>query len=350
MSSPPPVSAAPADSADSPRLSASACALALDIGGTKIAAAVVDVTGTLRGTARRPVPAPPADAVAAGEPSAEAVFGAVRDCAEQALAAAGMTGAELAGIGCGCAGPMRWPVGEVSPLNIPAWRDFPLRARLGELYADLPVRVHNDGIALAAGEHWSGAGRGVRNLLAVTVSTGVGGGLVLGDRLLHGGSGNAGHIGHVVVEADGPPCPCGGQGCVEAIAAGPHSVRRALAAGWNPAPGEIADGQALARSAAAGDAVARAELVRAGAAVGAGLASCASLLDLDAAVVAGGFAQSGPIFWEAVGGSFRRHAGLAFARRLRIMPSADPAGGALRGAAAFVLAPDRYGWSDDDPV
>ncbi|MCL9796582.1 ROK family protein, partial [Frankia sp. AgKG'84/4] len=245
----------------------SACALAIDIGGTKIAAAVVDATGALRGTARRPVPAAGArdrsagagartdgrvsgDRVSGGtasggeasggEVSAAEVFEAVRACAEQALAAAGMSAAELAGIGCGCAGPMRWPVGEVSPLNIPAWRDFPLRARLRELHAGLPVRVHNDGIALAAGEHWSGAGRGVRDLLAVTVSTGVGGGLVLGDRLVHGGSGNAGHIGHVVVEADGPACPCGGRGCVEAIASGPNSVRRALAAGWAPGPGEAA--------------------------------------------------------------------------------------------------------------
>ncbi len=374
MPSPSPVPPSPAGSS---RPSASACALAIDIGGTKIAAAVVDATGTLRGTARRAVPVTGARARSGGvdtradgtvldggvvdgaaidgtlsgeEASAAEVFAAVRDCAEQALAAAGMSAAELAGIGCGCAGPMRWPVGEVSPLNIPAWRDFPLRARLRELHAGLPVRVHNDGIALAAGEHWSGSGRGVRDLLAVTVSTGVGGGLVLGDRLLHGGSGNAGHIGHVVVEAEGPACPCGGRGCVEAIASGPNSVRRALAAGWAPAPGEAADGKALARSAAGGDVVARTELIRAGEAIGAGLASSASLLDLDAAVVAGGFAQSGPIFWDAVGSSFRRHAGLAFARRMRILPSADPAAVALRGAAAFVLAPDRYGWPDDGPV
>jgi glucokinase len=399
-----------------PRRSAAggrARALALDIGGTKIAAAVVDADGTLRGAARRPVPtfpSAPADLDRRGglggrneseapdtsehgtartartartdltEPTArtgltrmdgptgaiesdgpesdradvepvfgpaEAVFGAVRDCAAEALAAAGAGVVDLAGVGCGCAGPMRWPAGEVSPLNIPAWRAFPLRDRLRELFAGLPVLVHNDGIALAAGEHWAGAGRGVRNLLAVTVSTGVGGGLVLGGRLLHGSSGNAGHIGHVVVEADGPACPCGGRGCVEAIAAGPHTVRRALAAGWTPVADEPADGRALARAAAAGDGVARGELARAGSAVGAGLASCASLLDLDVAVVAGGFAQSGPIFWAAVLAAFERHAGLAFARRMRIMRSADPSGVALRGAAAFVLAPERCGWPDD---
>lgn len=336
-------------------------ALAIDIGGTKIAAAVVDGDGVIRGSARRPVPRAQVTTTAQATGTAqgasvtrdaangpgvgsEDVFAAVRQCAEGALLEAGVSVAELAGVGCGCAGPMRWPVGEVSPLNIAAWRSFPLRERLREHFAGLPVLVHNDGVALAAGEHWRGAGRDVRNLLTVTVSTGVGGGLILGGRLLHGSSGNAGHIGHVTVETDGPPCPCGGRGCLEAIAAGPHAVRRALAAGWIPPVGQAADGQALAASASAGDAIASRELARSGTAVGAGLAACANLLDLDAAVVAGGFAQSGPIFWDALLAGFDRHAGLAFSRRLRITPSTDPAGVALRGAAAFVLAPARYGW------
>ncbi|WP_243407170.1 ROK family protein [Frankia canadensis] len=361
-------------------------ALAIDIGGTKIAAAVVDGDGALLGSARRPVGTAGAAgaeiearagtetgaeagtevgagiaagaeggtgggsmlaaAAAAELPGAESVFAAVRECAERAMAAAGTGLADLAGVGCGCAGPMRWPAGEVSPLNIPAWRAFPLRARLRELFAGLPVLVHNDGIALAVGEHWRGVGRDVRNLLTVTVSTGVGGGLILDGRLLHGSSGQAGHVGHVPVETDGPPCPCGGRGCVEAIAAGPRAVRRALAAGWIPGDDQPADGRALAASAAAGDVIACRELRRAGTAVGAGIAASASLLDLDAAVVAGGFAQSGPVFWDALLDGFDRHAGLGFVRRLRILPSADPAGAALRGAAAFVLAPGRYGWPD----
>lgn len=319
-------------------------ALAVDIGGTKIATAVVDAGGTLRGAARRPVPA------AADPTGAEEVFGAVRDCVAESLATAGVDPSDLVGVGCGCAGPMRWPEGAVSPLNIPAWREFPLRERLRDLVAGAPVYVHNDGIALAAGEHWAGVGRGVRNLLAVTVSTGVGGGLVLAGQLLHGGWGNAGHIGHVTVAADGPPCPCGGRGCLEVMAAGPHTVRRAQAAGWVPPAGQPADGRTLATSAAAGDQTARRELVRSGAAVGTGLASAANLLDLDAAVVAGGFAQSGPIFWDAMRAGFDRHAGLAFSRRLRILRSADPDRVALWGAAAFVLAPEQYGGWPDQPA
>src|SRR5262249_58300757 len=129
---------------------------------------------------------------------------------------------------------MEWPAGVVSPLNIPAWRSFPLRARLRERFGAVPVRVHNDAICVVAGEHWRGAGRGRDNVLGMVVSTGVGGGLVLDGRLVQGASGNAGHIGHVVVDPAGPECTCGGHGCLEAIARGPALVAWAQSEGWRP--------------------------------------------------------------------------------------------------------------------
>ena len=108
----------------------------------------------------------------------------------------------------------------MSPLNIGAWRDFPLRARL-EASTGLPTFVDNDAKALALGEGWKGAAAGERDFIAMVVSTGVGGGIVLDGRLLDGAAGNAGHIGHVIVEPDGRPCVCGGRGCLEAEASGP---------------------------------------------------------------------------------------------------------------------------------
>ncbi|MBN6051251.1 ROK family protein [Nonomuraea sp. RK-328] len=144
-------------------------------------------------------------------------------------------GWRVEGVGVGCGGPMRWPAGEVSPLNIPGWRGFPLRARLAERFPGVPVRLHNDAVCVAVAEHWRGAGQGTRDMLGMVVSTGVGGGLVLGGRLVDGGTGNAGHIGHVVVEpVDGPPCGCGGRGCLEAVARGPALTAWALARGWLP--------------------------------------------------------------------------------------------------------------------
>src|SRR3954447_27026546 len=127
---------------------------------------------------------------------------------------------EVVVCGVGSGGPMTRGGEEVSPLNIPGWRRFPLRARLAQA-TGLPTFVDNDAKALALGEGWRGAAAGVDNFIAMVVSTGVGGGIVLDGRLLDGEAGNAGHIGHVIVEPEGRPCACGGRGCLEAEASGP---------------------------------------------------------------------------------------------------------------------------------
>jgi glucokinase len=317
-----------------------ATVLALDVGGTKLAAAVVDDSGRILGRGRVPSPT---------GTDAELLYEALLACAAAALRGADVSPVDLYGIGVAAAGPMVWPSGEVSPLNMPAWRGFPLRKRLATEFSSDRVLIHNDAVGLTVGEHWKGAGTGTANLLGVTVSTGIGGGLILGGRLSHGFSGNAGHVGHVVVEIDGPPCACGGRGCLEAIASGPNTVRHALDEGWRPRPGVVADGVALAAAAAAGDEVALRNLARAGQAVGTAIASCASLLDLEVAAVAGGFSQSGPSFWEPLREAFATHAGFPFAAACRVVPGqlGDAAG--LLGAAAFVLDPDHYGW-DPDPA
>ncbi|HEX6678580.1 MAG TPA: ROK family protein [Actinomycetes bacterium] len=310
--------------------------LALDVGGTKLAAGVVDDAGRVRGRGRVPTPT---------THDAEALYEALLACAAAALRGADVAPYELDGVGVACGGPMRWPEGSVSPLNIPAWRDFPLRRRLAGEFGDRPVLVHNDAVALAAGEHWKGAGAGSAHLLAVTVSTGVGGGLVLHGRLHHGASGNGGHVGHLVVEPDGPPCACGGRGCLEAIASGPRTVARALAEGWQPPDPDHADGRALAAAATAGDPVAAASLARSGRAVGRALASCAHLLDLEVAALSGGLTQSGPPFWEPLHEAFATHARMEFAAACRVVPARLGADTGLLGAAAFILLPDRYGWA-----
>ena len=125
---------------------------------------------------------------------------------------AGLLGsASVAAIGVGCGGPMLYPQGVVSPLNIPAWRGFPLRERLASAFG-LPCVVDNDAKALALGERWHGAGHGANNMLGMVVSTGVGGGIILDGHLLHGSGGNAGHIGHIIVWPNGPLCGCGARG------------------------------------------------------------------------------------------------------------------------------------------
>ncbi|HWH28684.1 MAG TPA: ROK family protein [Mycobacteriales bacterium] len=295
--------------------------LALDIGGTKLAAALVDDDGTVLQSARRPTPAEPWPACVA---LLEEVAGAAR----------------VDGVGAGCGGPMRWPDGVVSPLNMPSWRDFSLRQRLAERWPGRPVRVHNDAVCVAVGEHWRGAGRGVDDLLGVVVSTGVGAGVVLGGRVLDGSTGSAGHLGHVVVEPDGPACGCGGRGCLEAVARGPAVVERARAAGC-----AVRDGLELAELARAGDEIARAELARAGRALGTGFASAAALLDLRHVVVGGGLAQAGAPLWGPLHTAVATHARLPFTRGLRVVPAVLGAHAGLVGAAALVI--DRRYWSAD---
>ena len=169
--------------------------LAIDIGGTKLAAGVVDENGAVLSSDRTPT-------VPGG--SGEVLFDSLVGLTERVVRAAGSP--EITGVGIGSGGPMEWPSGEISPLNIPGWRGFPLRARFQERYPRVPVRVHNDAVAVAIAEHWRGAAQGTDNMLGMVVSTGVGGGLVLGGRVVDGLSGNAGHIGHVVVDPESPPC------------------------------------------------------------------------------------------------------------------------------------------------
>jgi len=304
--------------------------LALDIGGTKLAAALVDPHGHVERHTRR---------ATGGSGDAEALYDDVVSLLDDVR-----DGVDIVGVGVGCGGPMRWPVGEVSPLNIPAWADgFPLRERLTAVYPGCPVRLHNDAVCVAVGEHWRGAGRGLSDVLGMVVSTGVGGGLVLGGRLVDGATGNAGHIGHVVVEPDGPDCACGGRGCLESIASGPAVAGWAVDRGWR-SPGATA--QDLAEDARAGDAVALAALARAGSALGIGIASAVALCDVEIVVVGGGVAQAGAVLFSPLEAAYRRHTKLGFARSVSVVPAALGQQAGLVGAAALIHAGDRY-WSAD---
>jgi glucokinase len=272
--------------------------LAVDIGGTKLAVGRVDGDGVLAD--HRAVPTP-----AGG--TAEELWAVLAG-----LVSAVRRGDEAV-VGVGCGGPMEPGGASVSPLNVPAWRGFPLRERLGTL-TGLPVHIDNDAKALALGEGWVGAARGVRNYIAMVVSTGVGGGIVLDGRLLDGATGNAGHIGHVMVEPGGRTCACGAQGCLEAEASGP-SIRAATSL----------DPQAV------GDDVRS----RVGTLVGRAVATVANLLDLRLAVVAGSVALGyGATFFDAAQAELDVRARIEFSRGARILPAGLGDAGPLVGAAA----------------
>ncbi len=296
--------------------------LALDIGGTKIAAALVDPDGVL--VHRKQLPTPHADS--------EQVWSTVDALIASASALAAADRRPVRAVGAACAGPIDTVAGTVSPLNIVAWRQFPLVHRLEER-TGLPVRLAGDVVCLAMGEHWRGAGRGSQFLLGMVVSTGIGGGLVQGGVPYLGRTGNAGHIGHVVVEPDGPRCACGGQGCVEAVASGPHLARWAHEHGWEAPPD--ADAKVLAEAARRGDPVAVQAFTRGAGAIAVAIASAAAVCDLDLVIIGGGVANAGEVLFGPLRAALPRYAGLSFLRGLRVVPAELGGDAGLVGAAAL---------------
>ncbi len=297
--------------------------LALDIGGTKVALAVVAPSGDI--VRELVVPT-------ASSPAAEEVWAPI---------AAGIVDLGLEArswdVGIGSAGPVAAGPGTVSPVNIGAWRAFPLvdrvRAALTAATGHAPrTALAGDGHCIALGEHWLGAGRDVASMIGVVLSTGVGGGAILDDRLVAGSTGNAVHLGHISVNAWGNRCVCGGHGCVEMYARGPAMVAAAQARGWTGN-----DGIELTAAAAAGDRVAVETIEDGMRAAAAGIAATATELDIRRVVVGGGLAKAGEVIFAPL----RRHLGdfavLDYVRDLELRPAELPNAGLL-GAASLALS------------
>lgn len=269
--------------------------LAIDIGGTKMAAGAVDESGVLAESRRTSTPR-------AGGP--EEIWSALLEMIEALRG-------PFEGVGVGCGGPMA-PRGErVSPLNIPGWRDFPLRARLSS-WSGLRVEIDNDAKALTAGEWWQGSLSGRDSAMGMVVSTGVGGGLVLDGRLVDGKYGQAGHIGHVIVVPGGIECACGARGCLEAEIRGPSLEEQC--GHPPPFPDDL--------------------LARAGRLLGRALASAAALCDLEAVAVGGGVADGAG---ELLLGPAREEITQAFRIFERGLEVVSVSAGPLVGAAAIFL-------------
>jgi glucokinase len=300
---------------------------ALDIGGTKIAGALVDGDGRILARAQRATPA---------REDGDTVMRAVEEVLGE-LTAAPLWG-HVRAVGIGSAGPVDASAGTVSPVNVPGWREYPLVARVRAVTGELPVELIGDGVAITAAEHWQGAARGHDNALCMVVSTGVGGGLVLNGRLHPGPTGNAGHIGHISVDLDGDPCPCGARGCVERIASGPNIARRALEGGWRPGPDGDTSAAAVAAAARAGDPVAVASFERAAQALAAGIAATATLVEIDIAVIGGGVGKAGEVLFAPLRRALTRYATLSFVQRLAVAPARMGTDAGLVGAAAAALS------------
>lgn len=302
-----------------------ALALAIDLGGTKVEAALVDAAGGIVAGSRA--------RSATGQAAAGDRTVLERALAEVIAHCRALPGwRDVTAAGIGSAGPIDRTAGTISPINLPAAHGMPLVETVRRESGLDEVALRLDGTCIALAEAWLGAARGVANAIVFVVSTGVGGGIVSDGRLIAGGSGNAGHIGQVVVtEIDGDAAAS----TVEQLASGPHIVAWAQRQGWTGTTGEE-----LAAAYRDGDEIAVRAVARSAHAIGVGLANAATLLDLELAVVGGGFSFVADDFAEQIEAAVRAASVNAYAARLRVVRAALGGDAPLIGAAALVHRPD----------
>jgi glucokinase len=313
--------------------------IGIDLGGTKISTALVDGAGGIIARDYR-------ETMAAACP--DAVIERMLDAARQVMAEANVETAQVAAVGIGAPGPLDVAAGVVvSPPNLPGWE----RVLLRQLIADaltIPAFLEKDANAAAMGEHLFGAGQGARHMIYVTVSTGIGSGLILDGRLYHGATSMAGEIGHTTIVPDGPRCGCGNRGCLEALTSGTAVARRArecVAQGAATLIADLAEGdperitaKVVAQAADQGDAEARQIIAEAMNYLGIGMANLVNLFNPQLIVVGGGLANIGDALFEPVRHVIEQRAFRAAAEAVRVVPAklGDDVG--VLGAAAVALA------------
>ncbi|HSG50168.1 MAG TPA: ROK family protein [Longimicrobiales bacterium] len=313
----------------------------IDIGGTNLVVGMVPGEGgPPRGLRVRATdPDRGADAI---------VTDVVRMARESVREVLGPGGSDhVRGMGVGSPGAVNRTTGVVAQSPNLGWTDYPLRARVQEL-ADWPVVVDNDANCAAYGEFWVGAGRDVRSMVGVIIGTGIGGGIILDGKLVHGASDAAGELGHTTVNFAGRRCACGNYGCVEAYASGPNIAARAregLEAGTESLLVQLVDGD-LSRITAAtvyeavveGDAYATEVMTETARILGAGIASVINLLNPQAVVVMGGVTRAGRVLFDPLRAEIRRRTFKVAADACRILPAVLPETAGVVGAAGISRA------------
>lgn len=318
--------------------SRSSAVLGLDIGGTKLAAGVVDSTGQIRSFMSAPTPPQ-------GWRAAMEVLLALGD---QVLAAAHLRPIDLEGIGIGCGGPSDIAAGTVTgPPNLPGWESVPVVEVVTEHFGRAAV-LENDGSAAALATYLWGKWSGIPDLVYLTISSGIGSGVITGGELFRGAAGNGGEIGHSLVAWNGRLCGCGQRGCAEAYVSG-HSIARraheAIAAGRSTAMTSIATmptAKDVAAAAAGGDQLARELWDETTTILGRVVASILNVLEPQLVVLGGGVAQAGSMLLEPVRAAALAQAMPPAARAADVVQSSHGAAvGVLGGAAAALLSRGR---------
>lgn len=312
--------------------------LAIDLGGTKIASAIVSDTGKILARDYR--------LTLAGE-GVEPVMGRIFQSVEQLLKESKTTPSQLDSISIASAGTIDSEQGlvSVSP-NLPGWRDIPLRDRIKERFG-LDTFLVNDASAAALGEHRLGAGRGTVNLIYITVSTGIGGGIIIDGGLYLGSSGSAGEIGHMTIDASGPECYCGNKGCLEVLASGTAIAREAkksIAAGESSALTDMVAGKTeaitareVSLAAQGGDPLALKVVAEAANYLGVGMTNVVNIFNPDMIVIGGSVAKMGDRLLEPVRQVVAETAFGLSAQAVQIVPAGLGDDVGILGAALYAL-------------
>lgn len=317
--------------------------IGLDLGGTNIAAGAMPTDGT-REIAMRMTPT-------LAENGADGVVDRIVQMIEEVIAQTMLeTGAErddFLGVGIGSPGPLDREKGIVVVTPNLGWRNFPLRDEIAKR-VNLKATLDNDANCATLGEWWAGAAKGGRNVVGLTIGTGIGGGLILDGKLYHGASDAAGEIGHTTIESNGRRCKCGNYGCLEAYTSGPaiaERAREAIASDEGSILIEIVDGdlsritaQTVYEASRRGDEIAR-DVVRDTAHfLGIGISNLINIFNPDTVVIAGGVTQAGEALFDPLRAEVKRRAFKPSVDACRIVPGALPLSAGVVGAVATFKA------------
>jgi glucokinase len=312
--------------------------LGVDLGGSKILTAVTNSQGKILSRDHGITPAPKGH---------EAVIRSILESAHRVLEQANVDISELTAVGIGAPGLLNPETGMLftSP-NLPGWRDVPLRDIMQERLGKRTFLI-NDANAAALGEFYFGAARGVRNFIYITLSTGIGGGIIIDGKIYGGAIGAAGEVGHMTIDDEGPICNCGNRGCWETLASGTALAREArqrIKEGVRTSILEYAEGdvekvtaQVIHNAAKEGDSLAKELIAQTGYYVGVGLINLINIFNPELIVIGGGLSNIGDILLEP---AFKVARGRVYKEAFQAVRFASPELGrnsGVLGAAAFAL-------------
>ncbi len=314
----------------------------VDIGGTNLVVGLVPEGGGtpsgLRSQATHP------------ERGADAAVADIQRMATEAIAETldthGGDRDDIVGVGIGCPGPLDLEEGVVIATPNLGWKDFPIRGKIADALG-LPASLDNDANCATYGEWWQGAGRGAATLVGVTLGTGIGGGVVMDDKIVRGASGTAGELGHTTIDFTGRRCACGNYGCLEAYASGPNIAARAregIEAGYESVLSEMVDGDldritalTVYEALVLGDAYAHEVMTETAKILGAGIANMVNLLNPDVVVIVGGVTRAGDHLFGPLRSEIRRRAFTSAVEACRIVPGELPDSAGVIGAAGVFI-------------